>query len=275
MFLMQKENITLAFLLCLVAGVFYPVWAALVSAWSASEDYSHGFLILPLVIYILWGKREQLVEIEVQPTWFALPLVLLGLFTYVLARYAEIATLASLSMLFVLATGVLMLFGWRIFLACLFPLFLLLFMVPVPGQVYASLTIPLQLFVTKVTTVFLGMAGVPILREGNVLQLPEHTLEVVQACSGLRSIMSLLTLGAVIAYFGVKSQLLRSILFVSAIPVAIFVNVIRVFVMVVALYFYDVDLIDGPAHVAFGAGIFILAVLLFLLLRKGLALCER
>lgn len=275
MYLTRKENVSLAILLCLFVWVFYPVWVSLVSAWSASEDYSHGFLILPLSVYILWGKREQLLELEVNPTWSALPLALLGLCAYLLARYAEISTVSSLAMIAVLASGVLMLFGWRIFLLCLFPLSLLLFMVPVPAQIYASLTVPLQLFVTKVTTVFLVQVGVPLLREGNVLHLPEHTLEVVQACSGLRSIMSLLTLGAVIAYFGLSSYLLRGLLFVSAIPVAIFVNIVRVFIMVVALYYFNVDLIDGPAHVAFGAGIFVLSILLFLLLRKGLALCER
>ena len=255
--------------------VFYPTWQSLFNAWSSSDDYSHGFLIVPLSLYFVWQKKESLRTATIKPSWVAFPLVIIALFLYLVAQYAEILTLAPLSMILFLGSSLFLLFGFQILKICLFPLFLLFFMVPVPAQIYATLTIPLQLFVTKITVLIASSMGIPILRDGNVIYLPEHTLQVVQACSGLRSIMTLLTLGIVIAYFSLKSNLLRTILFLFAIPIAILVNVVRVLLMVVAFYYYDFDLAEGSIHTVFGTVIFCLAVLLFILFRKGLALCEK
>jgi len=255
--------------------VFFPTWKSLFSAWSSSDDYSHGFLIVPLSLYFIWQKKEDLAAAPVKPSWFAFPLILLSLLFYLVSQYAGILTLAPFAMIIVLGSSLIFLFGFQIFKITLFPLFLLFFMIPVPGQIYAAMTIPLQLFVTKVTVFIASSIGIPILREGNVLSLPEHTLQVVQACSGLRSIMTLLTLGIVIAYFSLKSNLLRTILFLLAIPIAILVNVVRVLLMVIAFYYYDFGLATGTIHTVFGAVIFGLAMLLFILCRKGLALCEK
>jgi len=255
--------------------VFSPVWQNLFRTWSASDDYSHGILILPLSLYILWRKREEMSKVPVRPSWTGFYLVLASLVLYLLASFAEIVTLAPLAMILFLGGSVAFLFGFRVFKVCLFPLLLLLFMVPVPAQIYAALTIPLQLFVTKVTVFFASLIGVPILREGNVLHLPQQTLQVVQACSGLRSVLSLLTLGAVLGYLSLKANPLRGILFMSAVPIAVAVNVVRVLVMVLAFYYYDFDLTEGPVHSAFGTAIFGLAIVLFLLARKGLSFCDK
>ena len=255
--------------------VFYPTWQSLFNAWSSSDDYSHGFLIVPLSLYFVWQKKESLRTTTIKPSWIAFPLVIIALFLYLVAQYAEILTLASLSMILFIASSLFFLFGFQILKICLFPLFLLFFMVPVPAQIYATLTLPLQLFVTKMTVLIASSMGIPILHDGNVISLPEHTLQVVQACSGLRSIMTLLTLGIVIANFSLRSNLLRTILFLLAIPIAIFVNILRVLLMVVAFYYYNFDLAEGSIHTVFGTVIFCLAVLLFILFRKGLVLCEK
>ncbi len=255
--------------------VFLPVWSGLISAWAGSDDYSHGFLIVPLALYIVWQKRREFRAIELHSNWTAFPLVVLALLLYLIGQFGEIKTVASLAMVGYVAAAVLFLLGWQVFKRSIFPLALLLFMIPVPGQIYASLTIPLQLFVTKMTAIIVSALNIPILREGNVLHLPEHTLQVVDACSGLRSIMSLLTLGAVIGYFGLRSNPMRWLLFVSAIPVAVFVNIVRVLIMVMAFYFFDTDLTDGAVHTYFGVGVFVLAILFFLAIRKGLSLCEK
>lgn len=255
--------------------IFLPTWQSLFNAWSSSDDYSHGFLIVPLSLYFAWQKRDELRAATVKPSWLALPLPLFSLFLYVVSQYAEIWTLAPLAMILFMASSVYFIFGIHVFKISIFPLFLLFFMVPIPAQIYATLTIPLQLFVTKMTVLISAMMGIPILHEGNVIYLPEHTLQVVQACSGLRSIMSLLTLGIVIAYFSLRSNLLRTILFVFAIPIAILVNIIRVLLMIIAFYYYNFDLAEGTIHTAFGAAIFGLAIVLFLLFRKVLVLCEK
>jgi exosortase len=221
---LKKNRTALVFLGLFVLAfiiVFFPTWQSLFNAWSSSDDYSHGFLIVPLSLYFVWQKKESLRTATIKPSWIAFPLVLITLSLYLVAQYAEIMTLASLSMILFLGASLFLLFGFQVLKICIFPLFLLFFMVPVPAQIYAAMTIPLQLFVTKVTVFIASSIGIPILREGNVISLPEHTLQVVQACSGLRSIMTLLTLGIVIAYFSLKSNLLRTILFLFAIPIAI------------------------------------------------------
>jgi exosortase len=262
--------LAISFLWC-----FSPVWKGLLNAWSSSDDYSHGFLIVPLSFYILWQKRDEIRKVKIRPTWLVFPLVLLSLVSYIFADYAEIKTLSPLAMILFLGSSLFFLFGKQFFKVCSFPLFLLLFMVPVPAQIYAELTIPLQLFVTKTTAFILSFIGIPHLREGNVLHLPEHTMQVVQACSGLRSIMSLLTLGVVIGYFSLASNLLRTILFVFAIPIAILVNVVRLLLIVIILYYYNFDLASGMPHTVLGILVFCLAILFFILLRRCLTFCEK
>lgn len=262
-------------LLTVFAAAYYPVLVGLVSAWQSSDDYSHGFLILPICGYLLWQKRDSLRDIPLAPAWAGLILTAFSLGVYLFARLAEIYTLASLSLIPVIAGMIISLFGWRMCKECLFPLFLLLFMIPVPAQIYSALTIPLQLFVTKVVVQISPLLGIPIYNEGNVIHLPEQTLQVVQACSGLRSIMTLLTLGAVFGYMSLRSNLLRGGLLLAGIPIAIAVNIFRVLAMVVGFYFFNVDLTAGTAHTAFGVIIFAAALILFFLTRRVLALWDR
>ena len=282
----KRPLIPLVLLGLTIGAVFFPTLKSLVEAWWFSDDYSHGFLIIPISGYVLWQKREELMRAEdmgdylrmrakSKSSWLFFPAILLTLFLYVLAHYAGVLTLAPLAMILFLSVTVCFLYGLSVFRICLFALFLLLFMIPVPTQVYSSLTIPLQLYVTKATVIISQGIGVPILREGNVLFLPEHTLQVVEACSGLRSIMTLLTLGTIISYFFLKSFILRVVLSLSAIPIAIMINIVRVMLMVIAFYYFDFDLAQGALHTAFGATIFVLAVVFFLMFRKVLALCER
>ena len=160
----------------------------------------------------------------------------------------------------VLAGLVIYFFGFQMFKELMFPLFLLLFMIPVPAQIYATLTIPLQLFVSMVSAGIARILGIPVFREGNVINLPEYTLQVVEACSGLRSMISLLTLSAVFAYITLKSNFLRTVLFITGIPAAIVVNIFRVLLMIVAFYYFQYDLAEGSVHTVFGVVIFILAL---------------
>ena len=160
----------------------------------------------------------------------------------------------------VLAGLIIYFFGFQMFKELLFPLFLLLFMIPVPSQIYSTLTIPLQLFVSRVSAGIANLLGIPIYREGNVINLPEYTLQVVEACSGLRSMISLLTLSAIFAYMTLKSNLLRTLLFITGIPAAIAVNIFRVLLMIMAFYYFQYDLTQGSVHTVFGVVIFILAL---------------
>jgi len=263
------------FLLLSFVGAYFVTISSLVRAWSSSDDYSHGFAILPLALYILWQRREHLRKIPVQGSWVGLFIASGSLFVYFVAVKGEMLTIASVSMMFFLWGAVIFLFGFAIFKACLFPLLILFFMIPVPSQLIATLTIPLQLIVTKSSVWLAALAGIPIYREGNVIHLPHGTFEVVQACSGLRSIMTMLTLGAVLAYFTLRSNLLRIMLFLMAIPIAIVVNIFRVFVLVAVFNYLSIDLSKGTLHTIMGLAVFGIAFGLFLLTSKGFAKCER
>jgi len=253
---------------------YFPVWRSLVIAWSGSDEYSHGFFIIPLCLYILWRKRQILSEITIKPSPWGLVLVVFSLLLYLFAHFAEIMTVTCFSLVLLLPGVVIYLYGFRVFKEFLFPLFLLLFMIPVPSQIYAAATIPLQLFVTKSSTWLAAALGLPIYREGNVIHLADRTFEVVQACSGLRSMISLLTLGAVFAYFTLRSNCLRTILFFSAIPAAILVNIIRVLLMVLVYHLFTYDLTTGTIHTVFGLVIFLLALAFLVGVRALLTLWD-
>ena len=254
---------------------YYPVWKGLVAVWYGSDDYSHGFFIIPVASYIVWKKKETFAQKRVKSSSWGLALIIVSLALYLLGQAGEIATVASLSLILALAGVVLYLWGVQYLRELSFPLFLLLFMIPIPEQIYSSITLSLQLIVSRMSNDIAWLIGLPIYREGNVLVLPNCKLEVVRACSGLRSMMSLLTLSAVFGYLTLESNRLRSILFMLGIPAAILINLIRVLVMILAFYHFDIDLTRGPIHTFFGVIIFILALALVFIMRGVLALWDQ
>lgn len=254
---------------------YFPVVSGLVRSWAGSDDHSHGFAIIPMALYFVWQKRKELAAQEFKGARSGLVLSVLSLLCYVTARRAEMQTAVSISMVLFIWGGTIYLFGSRVFRVCLFPLLLLFFMIPAPAQLIATLTIPLQLVVTKVSVWLASMIGVPIYHEGNVIHLPSGSFEVVQACSGLRSIMALLTLGAVVSYLTLRSAALRVVLFVLAVPIAILVNILRVFVLVTVFHYSQIDLSHGTAHTMLGLMVFVVALGLFVLSGRGLSSCER
>lgn len=262
-----------------IAGAFvftyFSVLRGLWGVWSNSDEYSHGFFIIPIALYICWTKRESLAKAPVSSSLLGLFVFLLSLLLFVISKYAGIITVSSVSMVMCLAGLILYLYGWMIFRVVSFPLLLLLFMIPVPTQIYSSLTVPLQLFVSQVSVHVTSLLGLPIFRDGNVIHLPDRTLEVVQACSGLRSLVTLLTLSLMMGYFTLRLNFLRSVLFVMAIPVAVFVNIVRVIIMISVLFYLQYDLTKDPVHTIYGLVIFVLALGLLFLFQRILQIWDK
>ena len=254
---------------------YFPVWKSLVLAWSDSADYSHGFFIIPICLYILWRKKDVLAVIPAKPSQWGLVVVICSLLLYLFSCFAEIVTLASLSLIPLIAGIILYLYGLRVLKEMAFPLFLFLFMIPIPSQIYSSMTIPLQLFVTKASVWLAALLGVPVYREGNIINLSDRTLQVVTACSGMRSMISLLTLSAIFGYFTLRSNMLRVALFFSGIPAAIIVNIMRVLIMVLAFHFSALDLTRGGVHTVFSMLIFFVALLLLAFFKRFLSHWDR
>ena len=273
----QINRINIALTILLLGSfivAFFPVWKGLIKAWYNSEEQSHGFFIIPSSLFILWQKKDSLSQIPIQPSKWGLVLIIFSLFLYLFAHFAEIITVASFSVVLLLPGVVIYLYGYPMLREILFPLCFLLFMIPIPAQIYSALTIPLQLFVSKVSVGITRLFSIPVYRTGNVIHLPDSTLQVVQACSGLRSMMSLLALSAMFGYFTLRSNLLRSILFISGIPVAIIVNIFRIVLIVLAFYYFNYDLVQGTVRTVFGMGIFVLSLIIIAFLKGVLSIWD-
>jgi exosortase len=256
-------------------AAFFPVMAGLTKIWSQSAEYSYGFAIIPLAAYIIWQKKEYLRRSQICGAWSGLLVAAGSLIAYLIANKGEMQTLASVSMVIFLWGVVIFLFGYTIFRISLFPLMIVFFMIPVPSQIISVLTVPLQLIVTSASVWLASMIGIPIIHEGNIIIMSLGTFEVVQACSGLRSIMTMLILGLLMGYLMLQSNILRGILLTLAIPIAVVVNILRVFTLIAIFHYLAVDLSKGASHTVLGLSVFGIAFGLFLLAGKGLSFCEK
>lgn len=237
-------------------AAYYPALYDLVQGWYHSDDQSYGIFIIPFSLYFIFKNKKKWVGAPIDTSLLGATAFTISILIYIFGQIAEVATLSSLGLVFTIWSSIWFLFGMSLFKAILFPLCLLLLMIPIPAQLYSLATVPLQLFVSKVSAGAAQLIGVPIYREGNVLILPNHTLAVVQACSGLRSLMALITLCIVYGYMTLKNNWLRATITCCAVPVALLANILRVIVMVISFYYFEFDLAHGPAHTAFGVFIF-------------------
>lgn len=241
-------------------ATLYPALRQMLTAWASSDENSHGFIIPLVSAYIIYTRRQGLKAGETAGSRAGLAISVLSLILYIPALHAEMVTMLLASTVLFIWGAVLYLFGYRGFRAIAFPLFYLLFMIPVPAQIYSAATLPLQLFVTRTSEFLGGLLHMPIYVEGNVIHLPGRTLQVVDACSGLRSMVSLLALSAVFGYFTLRKNWKRAILFLSGIPIAIIINVVRVLAIAIFLHYFRIDLIYGPLHTASGIAVFGISV---------------
>src|SRR5215213_6366146 len=204
------------------------IWK-LVTDWSHDENYSHGFLIVPLAAYLAWERRQQLKEMPTHPSNVWGPILVAGSLAVLLGGLlgAELF-LTRIAMIGTLIGGILFIAGWQHLKVLAFPVAVLLLMIPIPAIIFNQIVFPLQLLASRVGETSLSAAGIPVLREGNIIILANTTLEVAEACSGIRSLVSLLTLAIVYGYFTDKRPSIRVLVALSAIPVAIFANGMRV-----------------------------------------------
>ncbi len=271
----NTNTIILALLVCaLFAASYYPIFQLLVEKWLTLEEYSHAFLILPIILYMVWDKRSVLVCDQVRYSSGGLILVLFATLFYFFAMLTQVHTIISLSMVLTVLGVLVYLAGinaaWELFT----PLILLLLLIPVPEQLYVNLTFPLQLKVSQVSELVVGMFGVPILREGNVMNIPTKSFEVVEACSGMRSIISLVTLSIIMGYFMLETKVSKLVLLIASLPIAILINIIRVTAMILLFHLFSLDLTEGSLHTMTGLMLFGMAMIMLLLLHKGLEYWE-
>jgi len=254
-----------------VAALFLPVFIELTHIWLTSADYSHGFLVLPISLYMVWQKRSRLMSIEIQPSWAGSVLLVPGLLLYGAAFVTNFNSLVYLSMLIIIVGIIILSAGTRFARELLFPILFLLFMFPIPSSYYIMITNPLKLMITNISALIMGSMGIPVLQDGNLLFFANTQLEVAEACSGVRSLYSYLMLGCLFAVFSIRLRT-KLILILSAIPLAILVNIVRVTVTGVLSNYYGPEVAQGFFHeftgfILFAVG-FVLLVLEYYALKE-------
>ena len=246
-------------------AVYLPALIDLVMDWYNDANYSHGFLIPIVSGYLLYRKRSKLADSVGSVDAVGLWLIAAGMVLFVLANGAAEYFTIRFSMIVTLFGLVYYLFGRRTVRCCWFELAFLVFMIPIPYVIYYAAAFPMQLMASKVTVGILNLLGAGAVRQGNIIHLGGLSLEVAEACSGIRSLVSLGALGAIYAYVSLRSGPARALLFLSTVPIAILANVVRVFVSSVAAYALAVDVTVEPLHSIMGLLVFVVAfVLMFL-----------
>jgi exosortase len=245
----------------LLALCYWPVITRLVSQWNHDEDMSHGFFVPILAAYIAWQKRTEFLKTPAKPNWWGAALVIYAGLQVFLATLGAELFLARIAIVFSIIGSVWFLGGTERLRVMAFPLFLLFFMVPIPAIIYNQITFPLQLLASRLAEWALMTIGIPVLREGNVLELAGQKLSVVEACSGIRSLLSLSFLSLVYGYFFEKKIWMRVILFLATVPIAILANASRV-TLTGILSEIKPELAHGFFHSASGWVIFMVALLI-------------
>ena len=254
----RRDIAALAFLLS-AAGLYAAVIAKLVSDWWADPDYSHAFLVVPIAGFFAWQRRADLIRAKRSGSALGLPIVCIGLLLLIVGTLGAELFLTRLSLLVFLAGSVLFLFGWRQLRMLAFPLALALLTIPIPAIVISRLTLSLQLAASNIAEMTLNALRIPVLREGNVLVLPNAALQVAEACSGIRSLTALITLALLVARFGESRWGPRALIIGSAIPIAVLVNGLRVATAAIGAYFYGASAVEGFVHELLGWLMFLLA----------------
>jgi exosortase len=258
-----------ALLVAALLGLYAPVLWRLVRQWYTDPDYSHGFLVPFLSAYLIWQRRDKLAEVARRPSNWGILLVLGSLGLLFLGSLGAELFLTRISIIGTICGLIVYFSGWRLLRAMAFPLAFLLFAIPIPAIIYNEIVFPLQFIASRFATGFLEMLNLfPIMREGNVLIMPGMRLEVVEACSGIRSLMSLLALAAGYGYLAEKSVPVRWFLFLAMVPLAIISNGTRVMITALMTNYIGPQAAEGFMHEFSGWVIFVVATALFLALHS-------
>lgn len=245
--------------------VFTPVYPGLWHTWMNHSNNSHGVLVPLISAFFIWSRRAQLARAPIRTANWGVLILILSLCLYLLALAGHVAVVQRLMIVFSLCGLVLFNFGAPVFKVLAFPLLYLIFMVPVPESIYGLAAFPLQLFATDISHAVIRALGIPVLQEGNMLYFAQTQLEVAEACSGLRSMTAFIMLGVLFAYLMDKGWGRRLTLVLSAIPLAIFANIVRVTGTGILAHFFGKQVARGFLHEFSGMAVFVFGFVLLLL----------
>jgi exosortase len=255
-----------------IVGLYARILVQLVDSWIQNPNYSHGFFVPIFSAWVVWRERRRFADAPVQPSNSGLLVILGALSILILGVFGAELFLSRTSLLFLMAGVVIYFRGWKFFRVALFPWAILFLMIPLPAIIFNQIALPLQFEASKLATGLLGMLGVPVLREGNIIQLPALNLDVVEACSGIRSLVSLITLAAFYGYLCEPRVWRRVLLVVAAVPIAVFANGVRIMGSGLLGQYWSPDKAEGFFHVFSGVLIFAISILTMIALHQLLSL---
>jgi exosortase len=256
----------------LLVVLYYRVAIKLVYDWSTIPDYSHGFLVPLFAAFLVWDKRKVIQATPIRQSWFGVPLILFSIAVLILGVYGVELFTSRLSFLFLMTGLIWTFFGWAMVRTLRFPLLVLVLAIPFPAILFNQITFPLQLLASRIASDILPLLGVPTLHEGNVIELPVMKLEVAEACSGIRSLMSLFTLAVFYGYFLERTNRRRVLLALTSIPIAVAANVARIVGTGLCVQYWDPEKALGFFHEFSGWVMFVISLACLYLVHRAMQL---
>jgi len=265
----------LAILAIIIGLLYFSILGRLGRQWIDDDNYSHGFFVPLFVAFVIWQKRTKLRALPLRPAWFGLIIIAGALMTLIVGVIGAELFLSRSSLVLLLGGLVIYFLGWAHFRILLFPWACLFLAIPLPAIIFNQIAFPLQLLASRLASGSLEFLGVPVLREGNVIKLPAMTLEVVEACSGIRSLVSLGTLAIIYGYLLEPRVFRRILLALAAIPVAVLANALRIVGTGLTGQYWDAQKAEGFFHTFSGWIIFVLSLVLLYLFHQSMNLWDR
>lgn len=259
----------------LILALYAPVLKHLVAQWWTDPDYGHGFFVPLFSGYVLWRQRHVWTNYPIKPSNTGLGVIVAAVGLLLLGSLGAELFTARLSLLLLLVGITLFLAGRNVLRAVSFPLGFLILMIPIPEIIYNEITFPLQLLASRFATFWLEVAGVPVLRDGNVLSLSNYSLEVVEACSGIRSLVTLISLAIIYVYLVEPRRWLRYVLVMLMVPIAIVSNAIRIMGAGAMAHRFGPAAAEGFLHEFSGWVIFVAALILMFSCHRVLCLVAK
>jgi exosortase B len=261
------EGAGLAWLIALAgyAAMYLPVyWRAAGGLWQ-TDDHAHGALVLLVTLWLFWTQRHAIASAPGEPApWLGAPVFGFGLLLYVVGRMIDISILEMASQIFIVAGALLLLKGIGALRAAWFPIFYLVFMIPLPGVLVDAITQPLKQWISSLVVSILYTVGYPIAQSGVIISIGQYQLLVADACSGLHSMFSLTALGTLFMYImGRTSRVHNVLMLLSILPIAFVANICRVIVLVLVTYHLGDEAGQGFLHGAAGMVLMLVALVIF------------
>lgn len=252
--------------------LYGPVLVRLIRQWWSDPNFSHGFFVPLFSAFVVWQNRTRLRAIQPEPSIWGLPVIVISLAMLLIGTFGAELFLSRVSLILLIGGAVVFFVGWAMLRAVLFPLCFLVLMIPIPAIVFSQITLPLQILASKLAAGTLPICGVPVLREGNIINLPAMPLEVAQACSGIRSLMSLATLAIMYGYLVERRVWVRVALAVASIPIAVAANGLRIVGTGLIVQYWDPEKAEGFFHLFSGWLVFVFSLLMLFALHRAFML---